>query len=142
MSDEVRITCYRCELLKPLDEMNWRSPDNPKRGLYAKCHEIGKKKEEMENESTYPGEPMHGFDHIKMKYAEKIVCPHCGHVEDPHENDGWEDNDLWQPSDGVERNCESCEKEFLMQVNVTFTYHTKIEVSWEEAVQALAAEEG
>jgi hypothetical protein len=133
-------TCFQCDEKKHVDEMAWTLHDNRDRGRCLKCEAIVKKKDELENESEYKGEPMEGFPSILMYRRQKIVCPHCGHVETPD----WESSELFQPTDmgEEERDCENCEQSYLYSVDVKFLYTTKKKVSWEEAVQALAAEEG
>lgn len=145
MSDtevEGQVECYQCNLWFEKEGMNWISAEKPKRGLCIRCNEISKVKEKMENAQSWPGESRYGLTSMKFGVAEKIVCPHCGGIEDPYENDGWEDRELWEPNDGTERECMHCEKEFIMRVDVTFTYSTHIEMSWDEAKEAYEQGDG
>ena len=121
--------CYHCEIRKPDDKMQWKSSDNPDRGLCQRCHEIGNVKEEMEHRTRYPGVPMTGFEKIMVREGEKIVCPFCGNVAD----DYFEDPELYQEQDDYEYLCQECEEEFLLSIHVRITYTSRIDISREDA---------
>ncbi len=120
--------CYQCKLRKSDEFMAWISSKDDDAGLCLRCHAIGKLKEEMENVSLYTGRPMEGFDHIKIDEGTKIVCPHCGYIEE----DCPESSALYEEQDDYEYLCQECEQEFLLQVHVVVTYISKKEVSFKD----------
>ena len=121
--------CYLCKSSKPDDELSWKSPEHEDSGLCLRCAAIAKLKEEMENQTEYPGKAMKGFPHIKINEGEMIVCPYCGYIEE----DRPEDAALYGEQDDYDYMCQECEEEFLLQVRVTFQYTSRKEVSFADA---------
>ncbi len=53
---------------------------------------------------------------MDTKFTENITCPFCGHED----TDSWESND-WS---GTVQNCESCDEEFNLTVEIDVSYTT------------------
>ena len=68
-------------------------------GELTKCHIISKKSK------------------LLVEYTDNVICPYCGHEHDYCHKDGYTDFDY---------DCDSCGKEFSVEVDIQITYSTYV----------------
>ena len=73
---------------------------------------------------------MNDIDH---EYTDNVVCPYCGHEQEPHE---FENGDVFT-EDEVRLECPDCEKEFASCCNISYSFSThEVDVEAEKHARA------
>lgn len=127
--------CIKCNWFWEDEDIwySWDSTYRPPEKLHMckQCHEKDELKKELQTETEDPGEVQHaGTFKYRTGQRQNIICPYCGTVEEPD----WECREHWEGELGewVEMTCWECEKQYELEVVVSWERTTRKIIEAEE----------